>query len=119
VIKVSNNFFNLNIQNLKDLFYKESISDLFLSILLNLINNQFSESQNSSGNFSIFKIFNANLNENLNQYSNLIKKSYGNRELDLISLYLFYIFNNNEQVSLCEKRSGDLEFNKIDEIKGF
>ena len=119
MIKVSNNFFNLNIQNLKDLFYKESISDLFLSILLNLINNQFSESQNSSGNFSIFKIFNANLNENLNQYSNLIKKSYGNRELDLISLYLFYIFNNNEQVSLCEKSSVDSEFNKIDEIKDF
>jgi hypothetical protein len=32
---------------------------------------------------------------------------------------LFYIFNNNEQVSLCEKSSVDSEFNKIDEIKDF
>jgi DNA-binding transcriptional MerR regulator len=120
VIKISNSFFNLNIQNLNELSYnKGSISDLFLSIFLNLINNQFSENQNSLENLSISKIFNANLNETLNQYSNLMEKSYENKYLDLISLYLFYIFNNNEPGSLDERNLVDSELNKIDEIKNF
>ncbi len=120
MIKVSNNFFNLNIQNLNDLSYnKGSISNLFLSILINLINNQFSKNQNSSEDLTISEIFNTNLNKNLDQYSNLIEKSYENKNLNLISLYLFYIFNNNEPDSIEEKNLVSSELNKIDKINNF
>ena len=120
MIKVSNNFFNFNIQNLNNLSYnKGGISDFFLYILLNLINNQFLENQNSSENLSISEIFNANLNENLDQCSNLMGKSYENKDLDLISLYLFYLFNHNEPKFLNEKNLVSLEPDKIDKINNF
>jgi len=112
VIKVSNNLLNLNVQNLNAQSYNK-ISDLFLSILLNLINNQFSENQSFSENLSISQILNGNLNEDLNQSPNLVEKSYRNKELDLLSLYLFYLFH------LDEKNLVSLEPDKIDEINDF
>uniref|UniRef100_A0A7C4JRS9 Flagellar hook-length control protein FliK n=1 Tax=Thermodesulfobacterium geofontis TaxID=1295609 RepID=A0A7C4JRS9_9BACT len=112
MIKVSNNLLNLNVQNLNAQSYNK-ISDLFLSILLNLINNQFSENQSFSENLSISQILNGNLNEDLNQSPNLVEKSYRNKELDLLSLYLFYLFH------LDEKNLVSLEPDKIDEINDF
>jgi hypothetical protein len=116
MIKVSNNLLSLNVQNLNAQSYNK-ISDLFLSILLNLINNQFSENQSFSENLSIFQILNGNLDEDLNQCPNLVKKSYENKELDLLSLYLFYLYNNSN--SLNEKNLVSLEPNKIDESNNF
>ena len=120
MIKVSNNFLNLSVEGFNISYNnKGGISDLFLSILLNLIDSQFSKNTNFLENLSVSEIFNANLNKNLNQCSNLIEKSYENKDLDLISLYLFYLFNNNEPDSLGEKSLVNSELNKIDKIKNF
>jgi len=118
MIKVSNNLLSLNVQNLNVQSYNK-ISDLFLSILLNLINNQFSENQSFSKNLSIPQILNGNLNEDLNQCPNLVEKSYGNKELDLLNLYLFYLFYYNNFNSLNEKKLVSLEPDKIDESNNF
>uniref|UniRef100_A0A7V5XHF0 Flagellar hook-length control protein FliK n=1 Tax=Thermodesulfobacterium geofontis TaxID=1295609 RepID=A0A7V5XHF0_9BACT len=120
MIKVSNNFLNLSVEGFNISYNnKGGISDLFLSILLNLIDSQFSKNTNFLENLSVSEIFNANLNKNLNQCSNLIEKSYENKDLDLISLYLFYLFNNNEPDSLGERNLVNSELNEIYEIKKF
>ncbi len=116
MIKILNNSLNLNIQGLNNFCSqdKENISDLFLFIFLNLIEENFSENienKNFSRGFSLLEFFNNN--KNIKGSQDLIEKSDENEELDLIKLFWLQIFSNNELKSLDGKDSIDSKSSKL------
>lgn len=106
MIKVLNSLLNLNVQG-GNTFYdknKEDISSLFLSILLNLIDESLSRIEDFSKGVSTSEIF----NENTKGSQNLMETTTKDNDLDLIKLCLLQIFNDSKLTSFEGKGLIDL-----------